>query len=323
MLPAKNETVYAPICIWGKNIDTFRIPNSIGSNSVFLRINYDGINITDEARFITKYGHAFFTNYTDRMKNFNETTHKLLAYMIKLLNDNNSKFKIGLNNIDTAVQFPISDYRKIRGVNSYRSLRQQIMQDLELIFNMRIDWWDLNYEYRKEQKYMNFDMRILSSKLVNLQGEVIVNFTTEIANYLLHSPIMLVPTFYWQAGDIAAPIIYKVSTLSRIKRYKSLQDPRIINVKVEDLLHAIQDIKTLKTDRHIERHFKKRLESGLREIYKNRLCTWCYSVGNTSSCSNKQLRSYNLDGNKYVCWNTFKRLVITFRPWTNQNINPK
>ncbi|GHT35407.1 hypothetical protein AGMMS49592_5690 [Endomicrobiia bacterium] len=216
--------------------------------------------------------------------------------------------------MNTIVKFLISDYQKLRKVEGYRSLKEQMLNDFEIIFNMRIDWQDLIYEWRKEPKSINYSMRILSSKINTSRGEIAVNFTTEIANYLLNSPIMELPSYYWQASDIAAQTIFKLAILCRTKQNKQHQDTIRIDTTIQDLIHAIPSIKEPKDDRHIKRYVINRLEKELEELKEKKICNWLYCDANKNPLSNNQLYWNKQDNKNYVRWNMYKQLHILFTP---------
>ncbi|GHT42741.1 hypothetical protein AGMMS49921_08720 [Endomicrobiia bacterium] len=157
--------------------------NSVGFNQMSGTIKLVGVNKTmGDAMFETDRGTIFIDNYNKLLKKYDVSTQKLLNYLAScLISGNHNKRRI-----DEIVKLRISDYLDIIGRTHHSWTRKRVLQDLDIIFNTRIDWVENRPHYKMKKIEVAYAMHILAVKASTKCGEAIVKFTPDMAKYLVN-----------------------------------------------------------------------------------------------------------------------------------------
>ena len=133
------------------------------------------------------------------------STQKLLDILIIDITQKNSKD----GRIRTTANISLEEYMQKCGieVNEYNKnkLRKKVKEDLEILYWLSLDWKEykgIQTEGTDKAGYKNFlKMRICSAIGIIKNGQIVVNFTPEIVNYLTQSYIMWYPDNLLKTDD--------------------------------------------------------------------------------------------------------------------------
>lgn len=134
----------------------------------------------------------YIKDYEKYFNGLKTSTRKLLDLCtIVLTNQNHYRCK-DVRNLKTLVQIPLNEYAKLCGKPLTEAtedkLRRTLNKDLETLYQFSLEWTE-----KKRGKVRDFvKMRIVSSANI-IRGFIVVNFSQEMAMYLVNSYIMQFP----------------------------------------------------------------------------------------------------------------------------------
>lgn len=240
-----------------------------------------------------KLGNGFvlhIENYARTGREWKVSTIKLLRYCTILLAKANHYREKNPSAIQTDVVFTIADYMKLLGKSQTERIRKrvraQLIADIDTLDNSRIKWTEKRKgRNRADRAFLNTPL-LGGSSGINKQGNVIVRFSREMAEYLVQDafftqyPLLLFKTD--ERNPVILPLGDKLSTHSSIDNNIRRGTANIISVKklLKTLQAQIPSYKTVMNgDRHWERRIKDVLEKALDSMRDGVRWEYCNSKG--------------------------------------------
>ena len=215
-------------------------------------------------------------NYDRTKREWKVSTNKLLNICTLLLTKNNHYREKNPDAINPTVCFNVTDYMNMLGMtinkDNRKEARARIKRDLDTLSNSSIDWKEKARSKRGEAKaYLNTPI-LGGSYGIDRQGNVIVTFSRQFAEYLIQDAYLLqfsIPLLKTDERNANTyPLGYKLLMHSSIYHNIEIGTANIISVK--KLLEICPDIptyeKVMQTDRHPERKIRDPLEKALDNI---------------------------------------------------------
>jgi hypothetical protein len=275
--------------------------NGPGMNKL-MQINTKAKNL--KVNCITNNAVITYENITAIIENFNKlsglmkvSTKKLLDICtIRLMAQNDYKKSIDPNTIITV---PLEKYMEICGIPLTKSskdrTRIKVKEDLEFIYNLSLEWSE---NFGRQTR--NFEKMRICDKVGIKNGNIIFNFTKELAIYLINSYVTQYPIILLQV-DERNPSIYNIGR-KLLLHYSidSNQSKGIANIiSVESLLKNCPDIPTYKevvaTDRALERRIIVPFEKALDALQDKNIIEWHYCSGKHVPLTDAQLENFNYE----------------------------
>jgi len=242
------------------------------------------------------------------MKLFNVSTQKLFDIsVIKLTQQNH--YKSDEASLYTTVIFSLDSYMELCDVpltkHSKDRLRRTVKADIQTLLRTRLEWTE-----SKGKRTRGFiDINIFSSAGIK-GGNIILNFSPEIAHYLVNAYVMQYPTKLLSL-DERNPNAYYVGR--KLFQHHSIDNnirtgtANIISVKAllewcEDTIPSYDHV--INDNRHIDQRIIKPFENALDALQSANIINWEYCNGKKKPLTESQLGSLN--------YRTFVELYIKF-----------
>jgi hypothetical protein len=304
--PAKNFNEYtnAEVCLL----------NSAATNSAIGKKILSHINEkTGDATFIIDNGTLTIKEYGKDVKEFNTNTAKLLDYLIMQLTKQNPYREGTEETINKEIKIKIKDYQNYRGLKDYKTLKQQLKQDIATLYQTSIKWQGKTYNGKNKPVHTTLETRLIYERKELKNGIITVKFTPEIANNLIYSHLFRLPKKYWSLKKHAAEIL---RAISKFKRIRLKTNSNYIIIGTQPFLKHINSIISYEelmksSDRHTGERIIKPLENGLNELEKEDLIKgWNYCNFKGERLTEKQLYGTKSNVGEELEWNTFKDLYL-------------
>lgn len=290
LLPAAVMKKYLPM-IHGKGTD------------ILLRmIKQKPESITGSGRATIRFNDTTLTleNYKKLSGPLSISTDKLLRAALIQFTNNNHIGNGGRALKERTVHIPFSDYAYLCGYEVYPrsdetkeeaakrtknqkdNARKKIMKDLDVLYSGSIEWT----ENIKGKPKSFLSTRLLTQKGIIKDNTIIITFSPEFADYLIHRPIMQYPAALLSI-DERNPNAYSMGL--KIADYHSndtnYRNGRNNRLKVKTLLAVttLPDIETVKQQRNSwTRYIKAPFENALNALIdQNLLLCWAYKDTDT------------------------------------------
>ncbi|GHT57430.1 hypothetical protein AGMMS50233_10750 [Endomicrobiia bacterium] len=307
--------------LWTTNEGKAHIPSGLGiismNGNFFDKKTHP---TTGEVRYGIQHGYIYVNNILTQKKEFNYTTKMLLNFALMQLKNQNASKYTRADELNRSTKINVSAYKDLRKNISYRPMHNQILNDCEILYNMRVDWLDKRFDNKKKPYDIEYSMRILSSKAKTSRGEISITFTPEMAEYVIKdSPTMSIPWFYWECKPRIAELMFKVATMIRIKQNKKNQTRDKIYIKIDDLCkYAINMPSTENNDNHIWRLKIDPLQNACNELRERGSIDWHYCNDKKVCLGQKELYWLKKDYKKSGKWQVYKNMYILFVPPKNE-----
>ena len=191
------------------------------------------------------------------------------------------------------VKFSLKDYMNKRGLKDVKEARKQVKDDLELLFNLSVNF-TLNTDGKPRKRTIeNFiDMRIIINKGI-VHGIVFATFEPNFCSMLQKSPVMVFPTLLWEVNNKYNPNTYyllrKISTHKNMNYGKKNEDV----IRVQTLLNSSPFLLTYEkvklNDRNFSKHIIKPFERDLNAC--SDYFTWGYCHKGNTPLSDEELQN--------------------------------
>lgn len=246
--------------------------------------------ITGTATITDGEYNVFFEKYNKLTAGLRISTHKLLDVCTIALTAGNH-FR-GDGNPETSVCIPLDTYMRLCGIPltkpSKDKLRRRLQEDLEILYNISIEWSEKVGKNTKNYA----KMRIVTSQGIK-NGKIYVGFSPEFAKYLTGAYIMQYPKALLKIDERNPSSYYlgrKLLLHYSIDNNQRQGTANIISVRA--LLEICPDIPTydevVSGDRHVDRLIKTPFENALDALD---FITWEYSNAKGVPLSDRQLAS--------------------------------
>jgi hypothetical protein len=275
--------------------------NGPGMNKL-MQINMKAKNL--RVNCITNNAVVTYENITAIIENFNKlsglmkvSTKKLLDICtIRLTAQNDYKKNIDPNTIITV---PLEEYMEICGIPptkpSKDRIRIKVKEDLEFIYNLSLEWSE---NFGRQTR--NFEKMRICDKVGIKNGNIIFDFTKELAIYLINSYVTQYPVILLRV-DERNPSIYNIGR--KLLLHYSIdgnQSKGIANIiSVESLLKNCPDIPTYEevaaTDRALERRIIIPFEKALDALQNESIIEWHYCNSKHVPLTDAQLKNFDYE----------------------------
>lgn len=223
------------------------------------------------------------------------STHKLLdACTIALTAQNDYR---GNGNPNTEVIIPLEDYMEKRGKPLTKAcrdrIRKEVKKDLEALYSTSIEWSEPGRTQARDFAKMRICDRIAIKN-----GNIMMNFSTAIAQYLNHAYIMQYPLELLKV-DERNPSSYTVGR--KLLQHYSMDNNQLkgtatmlsVKVLLENMRHIPSYADVMRTDRHAERRIITPFENTLNAL--SSILTWEYSNSKGVPLTEEQIQNFTYE----------------------------
>ncbi|GHU50018.1 hypothetical protein AGMMS49975_00200 [Clostridia bacterium] len=262
---------------------------------------------TGAATFTDSDFSLIIQKYTQLSCGFRTSTKKLLDALTIRLSEQNHYKGGGEPNLNAVIS--LEKYMSLCGKpltkSSIDKTRKIVKEDLEILFNMSIDFSD-----KINGKTAHFtQMRILQA-IGMKNGDIAVTFSTQLANYLINSYIMQYPIALFRL-DTRNANVYSMG--KKLALHASIENNRKRNtfdiISVKSLMQDAPEIpsfeEVMNADRHLELRIITPFEKTLNLLMENNIIfEWHYCNAKKEVLTDEQLKKMD--------YKVFIKLYITF-----------
>lgn len=177
---------------------------------------------------------ARFSIIDDDNNLITQSMHQLLDYMIILFNSN------GCNN--RTITINISDYTKLRGLESDAKVAIQVNNSLRKLSNIKLSYSSSIDERKKEYKYHLNEVKIIEEKGKKRNGRIKVKLTEKFSEAISGFPIMQYSMRLFQLNDKENPHSYFLLKRLLWHRHINHKHRNTTIISVEKLLDACPNL---------------------------------------------------------------------------------
>lgn len=192
------------------------------------------------------------------------------------------------------LNFSVSDYMRLRDLSDAKHARAQLIEGLQLLYNLSLDWQeDIFYDLKTGAKLKKPENKKWHARILDAIGEdfdkpvkrgtATIRFTPDLIAYLSYGYIAPMPTFLFKTNDRYYPYAYLMGRKMALHKNMNIGKADENRISVETLLDIMTDLPTYaevinSNDRHVkdriiepfERNLKG-LEAGMKWHYINSL----------------------------------------------------
>lgn len=193
------------------------------------------------------------------------------------------------------IKLPLRKYMEMRGLKNLKEARNQVNDDLDLLYNLSIHFDQKNDDDKPRRRSANYaDMRIITTKGI-VNSVIFVTLNTNFYSMLQKSPVMLFPTLLWKFNNKYNPNSYyllkKISTHKNMNYGKKNEDI----ISVQTLLNSTPILLTYEKIKQGNRNINDRIiEPFERDLDAcSDYFTWQYCHKGNTPLSDEELQQLN------------------------------
>ena len=236
-------------------------------------------------------------------------THKLFDILVLALSSQNT-YRCPPHKLKTQVAISLDEYlalcAKPQTKASKDELRKTVSKELDILYRISIEWYEL-----RGGKTQHFSKMRLCDRVGIINGYIMVNFTSQMAEYLTHAYVTQYPLALLTVDGRQRAAYYAGKKLAFHYGLRQNQKKGSQNcISVSNLLKAIPEIPSINVINeadagHWARRIQQPLEKALNALVKNGvLDTWEYSL-----TGKQKILSTDLD---FTSYEKFTNLLVHF-----------
>lgn len=241
--------------------------------------------------------------------NMSVQTHKLFDVLVLILSSQNT-YRCPTPNLKTRVSISLDEYLGICGKTQTKAakdeLRKMLSRELDLLYRISIEW----HELQEDKTQHSLKIRLCDQAGI-INGYIVVNFTNQMAKYLVNAQVMQYPTALLALDGRQRSAYYAGKKLAFQFGLRTNQGKGNHNlISVEKLLEVIPTIPSIdatnKADHgHWKRRIRQPLEKALDVLKENGILeSWEYCLSKKKKIPD--INSY------FVSYEEFAKLYIHF-----------